>query len=157
MLQRLVLFLLIPSLAFAQIEFSSKAEATAYYNACSTNLFQWVDRAGRCETSLWDLMCDEVIDWQVNQRGGLWKPISESTGRPTILLPEYYFDKTMVVMSPTGSVVAFGTLRGLTNGNRATFAIGLHASALPYESRVVVNTGSSVECRYVLDPSRRYE
>lgn len=150
-----VMSLLAANVAFAQVTFKDKAECEANYNACSTTLFQWVFRGQECEESLWQALCDEHIAWQGGQRGGLWKPVSESTGRPTILLPQEYQDKQVMLLSPTGKLVATAPFRRLTNPDRATFDVS--TSNLPFETRVVIVNGDKVECRYVLDPSKRYE
>lgn len=149
--------LLVSVNAFAQVSFGDKAECEAHYNACSATLFQWTGRGQECEESLWDALCDEDIEWDNGQRGGLWKPVSESTGRPTILLPDYYQDKQVMLLSPTGKLVATAVFRRLTNPDRATFDVTKHASELPYETRVLIVNNDKVECRYVLDPSKRYE
>lgn len=149
--------LLVSASAFAQVEFKDKAECEEHYNACSVTLFQWVLRGQEAEESLWEAICDDDIAWQGHQRGGLWKPVSESTGRPTILLPDYYQDKQVMLLSPTGKPVASAVFRRLTNPDRATFDVTKHASELPYETRVVIVNQDKVECRYVLDPSKRYE
>lgn len=149
--------LLVSASAFAQVEFKDKAECEAHYNACGVTLFQWVFRGQEAEESLWKAICDEDIAWKGHQRGGLWKPVSESTGRPTILLPQSYQDKQVMLLSPTGKPVATAAFRRLTNPDRATFDVTKHASELPYETRVVIVNNDKVECRYVLDPSKRYE
>lgn len=151
----LVVFVVSISSAFAQVTFKDKQECEAHYNAASTTLFQYVDRSQQCEESLWEALCDETIEWENGQRGGLWKPVSESTGRPVVLLPQSYQDKSMIVLSPTGKPVASGKFRSLTNPDRATFDIS--TSNLPYESRVMIMNADKVECRYVLDPSKRYD
>jgi hypothetical protein len=148
-------FTALAAIAQAQVTFDSKEEAEANYNACSLTLFQWVFRGQECEQSLWQAICDETIKWQNHQRGGLWKPVSESTGRPTILLPQEYQDKQIMLLSPTGKPVATAPFRRLTNPDRATFDVS--TSNLPFETRVVIMNGDKVECRYVLDPSKRYE
>lgn len=141
--------------AFAQVEFSSKPECEAHYDACSLTLFQYVARGQQCEESLWEALCDEDIAWENGQRGGLYKPVSESTGRPTILLPKEYQDKQILLLSPTGKLVATAKFRSLTNPDRATFDVS--TSSLPFETRVMIVNNDKVECRYVLDPSKRYE
>lgn len=142
----------IPS-AFAQVTFKDKIECEAHYNAASTTLFQWVLRGQEAEESLWKAICDTTVRWQDDS--GLWKPLS-NRGKPVLLLPAQYLGAKVEVLSPTGKKVADGIDRGeLANENRAHFDIT--TKDLPFESRVVITMGETVECRYVLDPSKRYE
>lgn len=140
--------------AFAQVEFSSKDECEAHYNACTTTLYQYVARDQEAEASLWRAICDVNKSWSADN--ALWKPVSESTGRPVLLLPASYLGAVIELYSPTGIKVAVGNDRGyLANGNRAHFDIS--TKNLPFETRVLIKNGPDTECRYLLDPSKRYE
>lgn len=139
--------------AFAQVTFKDKPECEAHYNACSTTLYQYVLRAQEAEESLWKAICDTTVRWQDDS--GLWKPVS-NRGKPVLLLPADYLGAKVEILGPTGKKVADGIDRGgLANEDRAHFDVT--SKDLPFESRVVITRGETVECRYVLDPSKRYE
>lgn len=145
--------LLVSVNAFAQVAFKDKPECEAHYNACSVTLYQYVLRAQEAEEKLWEVFCDTDVAWRDDS--GLWKPVS-NRGTPVVLLPAQYLGAKVEVYGPTGKKVADGIDRGgLANEDRAHFDIT--TKDLPFESRVVITRGETVECRYVLDPSKRYE
>ena len=95
--------------------------------------------------------------------GALWKPVSESTGRPVFLLPGAYYSrmKSINIVARNGSSVASAKKRPyLANGNRAHFDVTKTASALNAYKPLTVKlqlTDNSVECRTIAEPSRRYD
>jgi len=107
------------------------------------------------------LQCDVVTDFFDGGGGALWKPVSESTGRPVILLAAEYWTATdsIQVFGNSGDVLANGTFRSCCpNDNRAHFDIPETANDLARDRPIVVRfnlKSGRKECRVVEDPRDR--
>jgi len=87
-------------------------------------------------------------------RGRLWKPISESTGKLVVLMPEEYRNENPVIEDIAGNVLSRVTRKSCcANGNRAHFWFDKYASQLPSMSRLVIRG----ECYEVSNPSARVD
>jgi len=107
------------------------------------------------------LQCDVVTDFFDGGGGSLWKPVSESTGRPVILLAASYWTATesIQVFGNSGDVIANGSFRTCCpNDNRAHFDIEDSANDLARDRPIVVRfnlKSGRKECRVVEDPRDR--
>jgi len=105
--------------------------------------------------------CDVVRDFFDGGGGDLWKPISESTGNPVILLPAEYWTNTesLQVFGADGSFLVDGTFRTCCpNDNRAHFDVPRRASDLAQNRPITVRFNlrdGTKECREVEDPRDR--
>jgi hypothetical protein len=96
----------------------------------------------------------------------LWKPVSESKGRPVFLLNRDYWLGSKKILQTTildrnNQEVASATFRSCCpNGNRAHFDVTKSASALKPSAPLTVKLrlqNGTVECRRVEDPTVRYD
>ena len=105
--------------------------------------------------------CDVVGDFFDGGGGALWKPVSESTGEPVILLDAEYWTATdsIQVFGNSGRLLANGSFRTCCpNDNRAHFDISESANELAVDKPIVVRfnlKNGREECRVVEDPRDR--
>ena len=110
--------------------------------------------------------CTETHDFRDGAAGSLWKPVSESTGRPVFLLPASYWSGSsgankLEVLDKNGNLAASVSRRACCpNGNRAHYDVSKSASSLqplaPLTVRMQLNN-NVVECRTVPDPTQRID
>lgn len=82
----------------------------------------------------------------------LWKPVSESTKKPVVLMPSGYQGQKPTVQDAAGNVVSKVTRASCCpNGNRAHFWFDKAASQLPKPSYLVFDG----ECFEITDPTKR--
>lgn len=105
--------------------------------------------------------CSVERDFFDGGGGDLWKPVSESTGDPVILLPAEYWETTesIDVFGSQGEFIVNGTRRTCCpNDNRAHFDVPVSANELapsrPITVRFNLRDGTR-ECRIVQDPRDR--
>ena len=107
------------------------------------------------------VQCDIVSDFFDGGGGALWKPVSESTGNPVILLPASYWTSTqsIEVFGADGQFIVNGTFRTCCpNDNRAHFDIPRRASQLAANDPIIVRfnlKNGTKECRVVEDATQR--
>jgi len=87
-------------------------------------------------------------------RGRLWKPVSEGTGKVVVLMPESYREQLPTLQDAAGNVVSRVTRKSCCpNGNRAHFWFDKAASQLPKPSYLVFDG----ECFEINDPTKRVD
>ena len=106
------------------------------------------------------LNCDITSDFRDGANGALWKPVSESNGRPVFLLPSSYHGDSAEVFAADGSRVAgIDRTKCCPNGGRAHFWVDKTASTLdqykPITVRIIHNGLN--ECRVVENPRDRID
>lgn len=112
------------------------------------------------------LECNKKTNFKDGNGGALWKPVSDNSGNPVILLPASYWTriKKIEIFGIDGGVVKKildgKKRRCCPNGNRAHYDVPMRASKLarykPITVRFTMNGGYK-ECRDVPDPRRRYD
>lgn len=132
----------------------------SHWLACSGTLYFEHSRRAFAESKLWEEKCSIQKDF--SDDGSLWKPISENSGRPVVLLPASYWDNaaTLELYAPYG--IRLEQLRPRSccpNGNRAHYDVTIRtASQLPYETRLFITfKDGSTECRNIFNPIERQE
>ncbi len=107
--------------------------------------------------------CNIVGDFVDGGGGRLWKPESDNTGNPVILMPRSYWTRVtgIEVLNRDGVKILSGRNRVCCpNGNRAHYDIPERAHVLDAQAPITIkflfNDGSN-ECLAVPTPSRRYD
>ncbi len=106
--------------------------------------------------------CDFQSDFfDGDRRGALWKPVSDNTRKPVILLPSSYWTAVteIKIFGSNGQQVASGSRRTCCpNGGRAHYDVNMSAYELqqfaPITVQLTLNQGSK-ECRTVTNPAQR--
>jgi len=84
----------------------------------------------------------------------LWKPVSESTGKVAVLMPEGYREQSPTIQDAAGNVLSKVTRKSCCpNGNRAHFWFDKAASQLPKPSYLAFDG----ECFEITDPTKRVD
>jgi hypothetical protein len=87
-------------------------------------------------------------------RGRLWKPSSDSTGKVVVLMPESYREQSPTIQDAAGKVLSKVTRKSCCpNGNRAHFWFDKAASQLPKPTYLAFDG----ECFEINDPTKRVD
>lgn len=155
-----LLFLFSPLQASAQECFHPDGQPYKnHWEACNVTLI--IEYLGRtqAEAILWNFGCDAQTTFQDDN--GLWKPVSENTGKPVVLLPSYYWDeaKSIELYTSAGTKLAdVARRRCCPNGDRAHYDVPIKAEEIaPYARLVITFENDYKECRIIPDPTRRQE
>lgn len=98
--------------------------------------------------------CAHTEDMIDGGGGSVWKPISESNGRPVILMPQSYCEHDMEVWDSEGTLIETAKLSDCSeNGPRGHWR--LNRACGFYPDNLILRFGS--ECRTVPDPCKRYD
>jgi hypothetical protein len=109
-------------------------------------------------------LCNSTKSWRSD--GSLWKPVSESNGRPVILFPCSYNSASAVGVINTATAQTYvaesrnycRNPNPANSGGRSHFNVPARASEIPANSIVVVFfQDGSTECRLIPNPNQRYE
>jgi len=107
--------------------------------------------------------CSMVSDFVDGAGNALWKPHSERTGTPVILMPPEYSNAAFAVFNSAGQIVATPVIRDCCshNGGREHIYLDRDAGSLagagvPLLAKFAFADGF-VDCRTVPDPNQRYD
>lgn len=107
--------------------------------------------------------CDIITSFSDGRGGKLWKPVSDNTRQPVILMPSSYWTTTssIQVFGSDGTFLLNGVRRNCChhNGGRAHYDVFQHGSVLAQFKPIIVrfNRTSGMECYVVPEPQHRYD
>ena len=93
-------------------------------------------------------------------RGFLWKPISDSNGRPVVLLPPSWTGKTerdCAIYTPAGQRIEAAAFTGVGNGDREHYRFKQRAGEYPANAQVRIDAAGSTWSWTIPNPTARYE
>jgi hypothetical protein len=98
--------------------------------------------------------CEHTEDMIDGPGGAVWKPVSESNGRPVLLMPKSYCDTEVVEIYHGSQQVADMNQTDCEEFGRGVWRGAPRCSELPDNLVLVFDDG---ECRTVPDPCERYD
>lgn len=130
-----------------------------HWNACGWSLYFEFLRRQAAESRIWQFGCDERASFSSD--GSLWKPESDNTGKPVVLLPAIYWELAEKIELYNSQGRKLETLSPRTccpNGNRAHYNVETDATDIGNSAHLVVYLPNNFkQCRFIGDPTKRQE
>ena len=92
--------------------------------------------------------------------GFLWKPVSESDGKPVVLLPSSWTGKTArdaTIYTPDGVRVESALYTGVGNGDREHYRFKERAGEYPATAQVRISAAGNTWAWTIDNPAKRYD